>query len=337
MSYEHLTENERYQIQALYKAGFSQRQIASHLERASSTIQRELKRNAEGRKYVAKQAHGKARARRHRASSQARLDAATWDEVKARLREEHSPEIIHGRLRREGKPTVSHEWIYQYIAADRKAGGELWKHRRHGKPRRRRLPRAATRFRDGKPLSERAADAASRKTLGHWEGDTMLGQGKARLLTLVERKTRFSVIRCVSDGCAKTVMAATVEGLYPYQSAFPGSLVSLAYDNGSEFAEHALTDIALGCTSYFARPYASWERGTNENTNGLIRQYAPKGSDLGKLSKADVQRIADKLNDRPRKVLDFRTPREAFEESLSHLKRDGAEKTKKQELHAMAA
>ncbi len=145
----------------------------------------------------------------------------------------------------------------------------------------------------------------------------MVGASLARLVTLVERKSRFTVVRRTDDGCAQTVLAAILHGLYPWQTAVPGCVASIAWDNGSEFAEHKTLDIALNCTSYFARPYASWERGTNENTNGLIRQYAPKKTDLSKLSDANVQHIADRLNDRPRRVLAFRTPREVFEESLS--------------------
>ncbi|MFT3790716.1 MAG: IS30 family transposase [Rudaea sp.] len=157
--------------------------------------------------------------------------------------------------------------------------------------------------------------------MGHWEGDTMVGKGKARLLTLVERRSRYTVIEPTAEGCARTALAATLRGLYPWQEAVPGGVASITFDNGSEFAEHELIDLVLGCTSYFARPYASWERGTNENTNGLIRQYAPKRTDLGRLNGADVRRIADKLNDRPREVLGFRTPREVFEESLSPCER----------------
>ena len=335
MRYTHLTKHERYQIQTLRGVGFDRHAIAAQLERAVSTISRELRRCPQGA-YDAAVAHHDAQRKRHVASAQPRIEAATWARVETHLREEHSPELIHGRLRLLGLPTVSHERIYQYIVADRKAGGDLWKHRRHGKPRRRRLPRAVTRFRDGKPLSERPAEAANRQRLGHWEGDTMLGTSKARLVTLVERSSRFTVIRRVADGCAKTVMAATLHGLYPWQAACPGSVISITYDNGAEFAEHALTDIALGCTSYFARPYASWERGTNENTNGLIRQYAPKRTDLGTLNDADVQRIADKLNDRPRKVLGFRTPREAFETAALSLRNSGRGKETKQPHPAKA-
>jgi len=152
------------------------------------------------------------------------------------------------------------------------------------------------------------------------EGNEVLGIARrAGCHASTIRRELISVIRRVTDGGANTVMAATRAGLYPWQDAFPGSILRIAYDNGSEFAEHMLRNIARGCTSYFARPYASWERGTNESANGLIRQYAPQRTDLGKLSDADVQRIADKLNDRPRKVLGFPTPRGAFDESLAQL------------------
>lgn len=330
MNYQHLTETARYQIQTLLREGVSLRGIGKRLDCCASTISREVRRNGDGNGYYAKAADLLARRRCQQAASRPRIPESTWAVVTQRLREDHSPEQITGRLRKLGEPGVSHERIYQYIVADREAGGDLWKHRRHGRPRKRRMPRRAIRFRDGRPLSQRSARAESRTTLGHWEGDTMLGGTRARLLTLVERKTRFCVIQRSRDGCAKTVLTQTLRGLYPWQDAVAGCVKTIAWDNGSEFAEHAVLDLALGCTSYFARPYASWERGTNENCNGLIRQYAPKGSDLGKLSDAQVQRIADKLNDRPRKVLGFRTPREAMEESLSVLQKRSEYKRKQQ-------
>ena len=147
----------------------------------------------------------------------------------------------------------------------------------------------------------------------------------------------ISVIRRVTDGGANTVMAATWAGLDPWQDAFPGSILRIACDNGSEFAEHMLTNITRSCTSYFARPYASWERGRNETTNGLIRQYAPQRTDLANLSDADVQRIADKLNDRPRKVLGFPTPREAFDEPLAQLTIDRGKTQEPQALQFKGA
>ncbi|HET8941679.1 MAG TPA: IS30 family transposase [Rudaea sp.] len=330
MNYRHLTETARYQIQTLSREGVSMRGIGKRLGYSTSTISREMRRNGDSNGYYAQAAERRARQRCQQASSRPRIPATTWAVVAQCLREDHSPEQITGRLRKLGQPSVSHERIYQYIMADQKAGGDLWKHRRHGRPRKRRMPRRATRFRDGRPLSQRSACAAGRTTLGHWEGDTMLGRTRTRLLTLVERKTRFCVIRRSRDGCAKTVLAQTLRGLHPWQDAVAGCVKSIAWDNGSEFAEHAVLDLALGCTSYFARPYASWERGTNENCNGLIRQYAPKRSDLGKLNDAAVLKIADTLNDRPRKVLGFCTPREALEASLAGLKKRSEYKRKQQ-------
>ena len=321
MNYQHLIEAERYQMQGFLEEGVLQSGIARRLHRAASTIGREIERNAGVQGYQAKAAEGPAQQRRQVASSQPRIDAAAWAQIDVQLQEGWSPEQVAGRQRQQGGPTVSPERMYQHIAADHKAGGTLWTHRRFGKPRRRRLPRRATRFRDGKPLSERPVAALDRVTLGHWEGDTMVGVGLSRLVTLVERHSRFVVVVPVKDGCAETVLAAILHGLYPWQSAVPGCVTSIAWDNGSEFARHAVLDLALGCTSYFARPYASWERGSNENANGLIRQYAPKKTDLGMLTDDQVQRIADRLNDRPREVLAFRTPREVFEASLIAMQR----------------
>ena len=151
------------------------------------------------------------------------------------------------------------------------------------------------------------------------------------------RRELISVIRRVTDCRANTVMAATRAGLYPWQDAFPGSILRIACDNGSEFAEHMLTNITRGCTSYFAGPYASWERGRNETTNGLIRQYAPQRTDLSKLSDADVQRIADKLSERPRKVLGFPTPCGEFDESLAQLTIDRGKTQEPQSLQCKDA
>ena len=209
---------------------------------------------------------------------------------------------------------ISHERIYQHIAADRQRGGDLWRNLRCRKQRRRRhqcgTPRQ--RFR-GQRIADRPAIVEHRKRVGDWEGDTIVGKGLARVVTLVERKTGLLRMRRVPNGEADTVMRAIVHALHPVQAR----VHTLTWDNGSEFAEHALVDIALTARSYFAEPYSSWQRGTNENTNGLIRQYLPKQCDLSDYSDADIQAIEDRLNQRPRKRLGFRTPQHVFDISFN--------------------
>jgi IS30 family transposase len=310
MGYAHLSQDERYQIQCLNDGGFTAHEIAEQLNRAASTISRELKRNAgQVRVYRSRSAHRESTLRRHVASSQPHIDAARWQAVEARLLEDWSPEQISAEA------DISHERIYQHVAGDRRRGGTLWQHLRRRKRRRRHrcgTPRERQRFR-GKRIATRPAVVAQRKRVGDWEGDTVVGQGRARIVTLVERKSGYTRLRRVAEGTAATVARAVIHTLYPL-----GRRVhTVTWDNGSEFAEHELIDIAVGTRSYFADPYSSWQRGCNENLNGLLRQYLPKGSDLGKITDTELQAIEDKLNNRPRKRLGFRTPQQVFETSFN--------------------
>ena len=308
MSYTHLSQDERYQIQHLHRGSFSARAIGAQLGRAAPTISRELRRNPGGAaKYHAPTAQRQSTKRRHAASAQARIGPEQWAAVEARLiADQWSPVQIASEA------SISHERIYQHIAADRQRGGDLWRHLRCRKQRRRRhrcgTPRQRQRFR-GRRIAERPAIVETRKRVGDWEGDTIVGKGLARVVTLVDRKTGLLRMRLVPNGEADTVMRAIVHALHCLQAR----VHTLTWDNGSEFAQHALVDIVLTAKSYFAEPYSSWQRGTNENTNGLIRQYLPKGCDLSAYSDADIQAIEDKLNQRPRKRLDFRTPQHAFD------------------------
>ncbi len=312
MSYTHLSQDERYQIQYLHRGGFSAREIGVELSRAATTISRELRRNpGHATTYHARAAQRQSAKRRHVASAQARIGPEQWAAVEARLTaEQWSPVQIANEA------SISHERIYQHIAADRQRGGDLWRNLRCRKQRRRRhrcgTPRQRQRFR-GQRIAERPAIVETRKRVGDWEGDTIVGKGLARVVTLVDRKSGFLRMRLVPNGEADTVMRAIVHAMHPLQSR----VHTLTWDNGSEFAEHALIDIALTARSYFAEPYSSWQRGTNENTNGLIRQYLPKRCDLSVYSDADIQAIEDKLNQRPRKRLDFRTPQHVFEISFN--------------------
>ena len=310
MSYTHLSPYERYQIQHLHRGGFSARAIGEEMGRSHSTVGRELQRNTDEAPYEARHAQRQSAQRRHAASSQPRMDEAVWPIVRASLAEDLSPEQIAGSK----KVSISHERIYQYVAADRKAGGSLWKQLRCRKRRRRHrcgTPRQRQRF-GGRRIAQRPAKVAARDRVGDWEGDTIVGKGAVRIVTLVERKTGLVRLRRVASGAADPTMRAIVHALYPI-----GRRVhTLTWDNGSEFAEHALIDIALGAISYFAEPYSAWQRGCNENLNGLLRQYFPKRCDLGKFTEEDIQRVEDKLNQRPRKRLGFRSPQHQFDKSF---------------------
>lgn len=310
MSYAHLSQDERYQIQHLHHDHFSARAIGKRIARAPSTVRRELRRNAAHSGYQAADAQRRSAHRRQVAGSRPRIDGSTWSIVRSLLAEKYSPEQINGC----GAAKVSHERIYQYIAADRRSGGLLWTQLRCRRRRRRRCgtPRQRQRF-QGRRIAQRAAHVQSRKRVGDWEGDTIVGEGNARIITLVERKTGLLRLRRVDSGEKEPTLRAIVDALYPIRQR----VHTLTWDNGSEFAGHAIIDIVLEATSYFADPYSAWQRGCNENLNGLLRQYFPKGCDLGTFSEEHIQQVEDKLNQRPRKRLGFRTPQHQFDKSLN--------------------
>jgi len=307
-TYTQLTREQRYQIKALLDTDHNQRKIADVLGVHKSSIQRELKRNRGQRGYRAKQAHEKASARRKR-KSQARISVKTWRLVEKELCEDWSPEQVSARLKKSGF-SVSHERIYQYVYADKRAGGTLWKHLRHPKKYRK---RAGGRDRRGKisnrrSIEERPAIVEERSSIGHWEADLIVAknhQGVA--LTLTERKSRFTLLRSFPSKHAEPITQGIIELL-----KWDKRLKSITFDNGKEFAGHQEIALALNTDCYFAHPYSSWERGTNENTNGLIRQYFPKSYNLKKVSMEEEVMVMDKLNSRPRKCLDFMTPYEVF-------------------------
>ncbi len=307
-TYAQLTRAQRYQIKALLDTDVPQGKIAETISVSSSTISRELKRNLGERGYRPKQAHEKALARREK-KIKLRISAKTWTLVEKELREDWSPEQVSGRLRM-SEIFVSHERIYQYVYADKRAGGTLWKHLRHPKKYRK---RAGGRDRRGKipnrrSIEERPAIVEERSRIGDWEADLILGknhQGVA--LTLTERKSRFTLLRSFPGKHADPVTQGIIELL-----KWDERLKSITFDNGKEFAGHQEVSLALNTDCYFAHPYASWERGTNENTNGLIRQYLPKSRNLKEISMEEEVMVMDKLNSRPRKCLDFMTPYEVF-------------------------
>jgi IS30 family transposase len=316
--YTHLTENERYQIKALISLGLGVAKTAEYLKRSYSTIKRELKRNRGGCGYRPRQAHALAVARLcGRARDNARrIDQSTWDKVEEALKFQYSPEQISGRLKLKGEGRVSHEAIYRYVYADKRAGGTLWCHLRCQKTRRRRYGAGHQRrstIANRVSIDQRPAIVTRRSRLGDWEGDTLIGSGQQQaIVSLAERRSRYTVLVKVERKNADKVTQAIVESL----RALAAPVHTLTFDNGAEFSGHQAIAKALKAHCFFADPYAPWQRGLNENHNGLVRQYVPKKRSLLCVSHEEIVQIAHRLNHRPRKCLGYRTPHEVLMQSL---------------------
>jgi len=310
MSYTQLTEDDRIEIYAMKKAGFKQCEMAAKIGCHSSTISNELKRNTGQRGYRPKQAQEKTIQRR-REKVFTRITEVTWRRVDALTRQEFSPEQICGRLALEDQQTVSHESIYQYIYADKAKGGDLHGFLRCQKKRRKRY---GSNDRRGKipnrvSIDERPAAVEERSRIGDWEADTIIGKGHSgAIVSLVERTSRYTLLRQLPSKHAGPVRDAIIELLMPFKDR----TFTITKDNGLEFAKHEDVAKALDADVYFAHPYHSWERGLNENTNGLVRQYAPKNKTFAHVDDALIDRVTHKLNHRPRKSLGFKTPHEVF-------------------------
>ena len=306
MTYKHLSQAERYQIHALMEAGHDQSQIAKVLDRNKSTISRELSRNTGYRGYRPKQACEMYADRAQKSRNASTVAAWVKEQANALLRVQWSPEQIASQL------PISHETVYQHVYADKAQGGALWKNLRCQKQKRKRY--AGGRDRRGqipnrRPLSERPLQIEARKQVGHWECDTVIGANhKGAVVTMVERKSGYGVIAKVTSKTSELVSSAIVDKLKPMAVR----VKTLTFDNGKEFAAHAHIDAQLQSTTYFARPFASWERGSNENFNGLLRQYIPKKRSMSTVSDEEIKMIQNRLNNRPRKRLGFKTPAEVF-------------------------
>lgn len=312
MTYKRVTAEERRLIHRWGQEDYSIREMARQLGRAPSSISREIRRNTGGKGYRHKQAHEKAQAR-------------AWRPVRRRFTEDikleaerlicvgWTPEMISGRARMEGRAWVCKETIYQHIYADAKAGGMLWTYLpRARRKRRRRCPRLDGRGR-GRILNQRMIDTRpseveARQIIGHWEGDLINGEKETgHLVTLVERVTRFTLVGRTNCKRAQKVKKkiCTLFARLPHEVQ-----KSLTLDNGKEFADHQEMARELTIDVFFARPYHSWERGTNENTNGLIRRLYPKTTSFSNIGDLELDCIEKFVNDRPRKCLGWMTPRE---------------------------
>ena len=313
MTYKHLSQAERYQIHALMKAGHDQSQIAKLLDRHKSTISRELSRNTGSRGYRPKQACEMSADRAQNSRNAPTVEPWVREAACALLCIQWSPEQIASQL------PISHETVYQHVYADKAQGGTLWKHLRCQKQKRKRY--ASGRDRRGqipnrRPLSERPLHIEARRQVGHWECDTVIGAShKGAVVTMVERKSGYAVMAKVEKKTSELVSSAIVDKLQPMAAR----VKTLTFDNGKEFAGHAHIDQQLQSTAYFARPFASWERGSNENLNGLLRQYVPKKRAMSTVSDEEIRMIQNRLNNRPRKRLGFKTPAEVFHQSLKRV------------------
>ena len=317
----HLIEGDRYYIKAQRDIGKTIAKIASKLKVDKSTISRELNRNCGQRGYRPKQAQTNASRRWKNADKAIKLTPPLKRFITKKIRQDWSPEQITGRLRREGRSSVSHERIYQFIGEDKAAGGDLWTHLRWSSKKRRK--RYGIRDRRGeipnrRSIEKRGKKANKRKKLGHLERDLIIGNGhQGALLTVVDRKSRMTFAARLKGKSAKEVHQATLKILRPIRAL----LKTMTNDNGKEFASHERTAKRLKVKIYFCHPYSSYERGTNENTNGLLRQYFPKSkTDFTKVTDREVRSSLNKLNSRPRKCLGFKTPLEVIRKKLANVK-----------------
>jgi len=280
-----------------------------------TTVGRELKRNSGGRGYRYKQAEEKSQARRHATAGKHRkMTPALIRLIETKLATlQLSPEQIAGFLSARGGVTISHESIYRHIWSDKRAGGDLWKNLR------RRSRRYQKRGGDGKTsrgripgridIDQRPAIVEQRSRIGDWEADTIIGaNSRGAIVSLVERKSRKTRLVKVERKTAKAVKSAIVSSMRPHRN----KTRTITFDNGKEFSMHQKIGKSLRADTFFAKPYHSWERGTNENTNGLVRQYFPKKTNFATITQADVRRVERLLNNRPRKCLDFKTPNQVF-------------------------
>ena len=312
-----LTYEQRCHIEALKKIGLSQTAIAKEIGVHQSTISRELTRNTGARGYRSKQAHRMAESRRKEASKPTKMTPEIIALIESKLRLKWSPEQISGWLLMEQDICVSHETIYLHVWSDKRRQGNLFSClRRQGKKYDKRRNGKSTRghIKNSRSIDDRPGIVDRKSRVGDWEIDTVIGKNHSgALVTIVERVTKTTLSMQVPNKTAAAVTEATIKLLKPYQDI----VHTITADNGKEFANHIEIEKALETKVYFAHPYSSWERGLNENTNGLIRQYFPKSTDFRKVAQADVKKMTNCLNNRPRKYLEYKTPNQLMKKYMA--------------------
>ena len=312
MKYEQLTIEKRYQIYAYSKANWSQKDMAAELKVHRTTIYREMKRNKGLRGYRPQQATLMAQERKKNARKMIKMTPYLKFMVAQKICDDWSPEQISGYFKRHKTLSMSHQVIYTFVAEDRLRGGVLYKHlRRANKKRKKQYGSTDARgqIKNRTMIDERPSVVDAKLRIGDWEADTVIGKNqKGVFVTMVERKSKFIVACPVPNKSEAEVTNAMINSLNRYKN----KVHTITVDNGKEFAGHEKIAKRLGARMYFAHPYSSWERGLNENSNGLLRQYFPKKTDLRNVSTAGMDPVLEKINNRPRKTLGYATPKEVF-------------------------
>ncbi|WP_340401577.1 IS30 family transposase [Paenibacillus sp. FSL H8-0079] len=317
MSYRHLSIIERSKLEVLHRQGRSSRAIAKELGRHPSTICRELDRVTSSHPYQAEQAQHAYEERRKASVSPGSWSDALAASLEEKLEATWSPEQITERFRIEGRHAVSFKTIYRWIYAGRLVRGILQVLRHKGK--RQKPAETRGKFAIGRTISDRPKEVRSRETFGHWELDTVVsgrGRSKGCVATLIERKTRLYTAVLMPDRTALSMEIALGVAISQYPT---GTFLTATADRGKEFACYAHLEATHNLHVYFADPYSSWQRGSNENANGLLREFFPKGTDLARVYDDDLAHSLDLINHRPRKCLGWKTAHESFAEELSHL------------------
>lgn len=323
MSYKRLDYLNRCKIQVFWKAGYTQQRIADEIGVHKSTISRELNRNITFVRtrlgywdYKADYAQSFADQRKKLKPNFIKFTEHVKAFIIEKIRDEWSPDQISGYAKRHTLFSLSHEWIYQFILQDKKQGGILYKHLRHQHKKYRKRygsPKRLGSIRNRRFIDERPIIVDEKSRIGEWEIDTIIGKNHQQaIVSIVERKSKFTILKKVNRKTARNVSEATVNAL----KEFRGKVLSITADNGSEFAYHEEISTSLNTEFYFAHPYSSWERGLNENTNGLVRQYLQKSSSFQSVTDCILLDIMNKLNTRPRKTLGYSSPTELFLQSV---------------------
>jgi IS30 family transposase len=306
MKDKQLIAGQRYQIQALLQEHTSKKRIAELVDTSVSTIYREISRNSGTHRYTGAGAQQYCDIRKERYRNKRTFTSSIEQQIRARLQEDQwSPQQIVGHAKLNAQPMVSHERIYQFIRKDKAAGGTLFKHTRHKlKHRKRPVTGKQISIKNKVSIEQRPAIVDAKERCGDWEIDTIIGEdGKGAILTLTERQTGFLLMEKLPCGKhAEPLAKVAVRLLFAYKQ----TVHTITADNGSEFAEHEFIAKKLKTNFYFAHPYCSWERGLNENTNGLIRQYIPKGTNFDLYDDDYIRMVQNKINRRPGKNLNFR-------------------------------
>jgi IS30 family transposase len=308
--YHHLTLEQRCHIFGLKSTKYSIRKIAKAIKVSPSTVSRELKRNKWHGVYKPEKAQAQYGFRRKNSAKPKIMTGALRGQILFGLSQYFSPEQIAGSLKKQGVK-VSHETIYRFIWQDKSTGGTLFLRLRHKakKYRKRRTVKAGRSLIPGRiDIDKRPAIVQEKSRIGDWEADTIVGPDSSAVVTLVDRCSKMALFAKVPRKTKTNVANTIIKLLAPYKD----KVKTITFDNGMEFADHAIISKALRAKCYFAKPYRSWERGLNEHTNGLLRQFIPKKTPISNVSNKNIAKFQKLINNRPRKILNFNTPIQVF-------------------------